>query len=118
MQNDASKNIGNKEIYEMHADFCKVIANSKRLMIIALLGTNEMSVSQIVEALNLPLSNVSQHLRVLRGKHIVKTRKEGQTVYYSLSDLRLPSVCSEIRTILLEGMEERFNKAQKMASES
>jgi DNA-binding transcriptional ArsR family regulator len=102
----------NIEIYEMHAEFCKTIASPKRLMIIALLGKNEMSVSELMKALEVPLSNVSQHLRVLRSRHIVKTRKEGQTVYYSLSDPRLPGVCSDIRTILLDGMKEQFKKTR------
>ena len=77
------------EIFELHADFCKIIASSRRLMIIQLLEKQEMSVSEIAEALNVKNSNISQHLRVLRSRHVVKTRKEGQTVFYALKYPRL-----------------------------
>jgi ArsR family transcriptional regulator len=102
------------EIFELHADFCKTIASSKRLMIIDLLARQEMSVSEIVKALDVRLSNVSQHLRVLRSRNIVKSRKEGQTVYYSLTNPRMPKICNEIRSILLDGMEKRGEKAKGM----
>ena len=89
------------EIYELYADFCKTIASSKRLMIIELLGKREINVSEIVKALDVRPSNISQHLRVLRLCNIVKSRKEGQTVYYSLTNPRMAKICNEIRSILL-----------------
>ena len=100
------------EIFEMHADFCKLIASSRRLMIIDLLSKHEMSVGEIAEALKVPPSNISQHLRVLRSRSVVLTRRDGQTVFYRLSNLRLPKVCAEIRSILLDGMESGGKKAQ------
>ncbi len=104
----------NTEIFDLHADFCKIIASSKRLRIISLLAKGEMSVSEIVHALQVRDSNVSQHLRVLRSRHVVTSRKEGQTVYYRLTDPRLPKVCEKIRSILLDGMEKRAKKAKGM----
>jgi ArsR family transcriptional regulator len=88
-------------IYELQADFCKTIASSKRLMIIELLSKREINVSEIVKALDVHPSNISQHLRVLRLCNIVKSRKEGQTVYYSLTNPRIAKICNEIRSILL-----------------
>jgi len=102
------------EIFELHADFCKIIASPKRLRIISLLAKGEMGVSEIAHTLQVRDSNVSQHLRVLRSRYIVISRKEGQTVYYRLTDPRLPKVCEEIRSILLDGMEKRGRKAKGM----
>lgn len=103
-----------KEIFELHAEFCKMIASPKRLMIIELLAKKELSVGEIAQALDVPHSNVSQHLRVMRSRHIVAARKEGQTVYYRLTHARLPKVCAEIRSILLNGMEVRGREASGM----
>jgi len=100
------------EIFEMHADFCKTIASSRRLMIIELLAKREMSVGEIAEKLGVQPSNISQHLRVLRTHNVVLARKEGQTVFYSLTNQRLPKVCEEIRSILLDGMETKGRKAR------
>lgn len=91
-----------------------MIASSRRLMIIELLAKKEMSVGEIAAALHIQPSNISQHLSVLRSGNIVKTRKEGQAVFYSLSNHRLPKVCAEIRSILLEGMEKTGKKAKGM----
>ena len=89
------------EIYELHADFCNTIASSKRLMIIDLLAGREMNVSEIAKVVDVRPSNISQHLRILRLRNIVKSRKEGQTVYYSLTNPRIAKICNEIRSILL-----------------
>ena len=102
------------EIFELHAEFCKMIASPRRLKIIELLAKKELSVSEIARALDVTHSNVSQHLRVMRSRHIVATRKDGQTVYYRLTHSRLPKVCAEIRSMLLEGMDVRGKKARGM----
>jgi ArsR family transcriptional regulator len=106
--------IDDTEVFELHAEFCKIIASSRRLRIIQLLAEKEMNVGDIAEALQVQPSNISQHLRVLRSHDVVKTRKEGQTVWYSLTNRRLPKVCTEIRSILLEGMEKNGKKAKGM----
>ena len=86
--------IDENELFELHADFCKILSSSKRLMIIQLLARKEMN------------------LRVLRSRYVVESHKEGQTVYYRLTRSKLAEVCAEIRSILLEGMEQRGKKAK------
>lgn len=99
--------IRNYEIFKLHAEYCRTLANPKRLMMLALLNRREMSVGQIAEAIGVPLATASQHLSVLRNKHVVEARKEGQTVYYQPADPRLLEACSMIRTVLLDGMKSR-----------
>ncbi|MCK6264866.1 metalloregulator ArsR/SmtB family transcription factor [Vibrio sp. ZSDE26] len=63
----------------------KAMANEKRLQILCLLHTNELSVGDLGSQLALSQSALSQHLAWLRRDGLVVTRKEAQTVYYSLS---------------------------------
>lgn len=98
----------------MHADFCRVLSNSKRLMILDCLKKGEMSVGELAESIGAPLSTVSQHLSVLRDKHIVESRKDGQTVYYRPTDLRLMGACDVIRTVLIDGLKKRGEFARKI----
>jgi DNA-binding transcriptional ArsR family regulator len=91
-------------IFELHANFCRSLSNPKRLIILAVLAKGEKSVSELAEASGVTLANISQHLAVLRGHNIVKSRKEGQTVYYSITDTRLIDACNLIRAVLLDGM--------------
>ncbi|WP_372529421.1 ArsR/SmtB family transcription factor [Parvularcula marina] len=68
------------------ADFLRSLANEKRLMIVCQLISGEMSVGELCESLDVRQSTMSQQLALLRMEGIVKTRKEAQTVYYSLAN--------------------------------
>ena len=64
------------------AEYCRVFSNAKRVLILWLLGTEEMSVSDIASALDASLQNTSQHLRVMKDRGILSSRREGQSKYY------------------------------------
>ncbi len=68
------------------ADFLRVLANEKRLMIACELVGGEKSVTEICVALEARQSTVSQQLALLRREGIVSARKDAQTVYYSLAN--------------------------------
>jgi ArsR family transcriptional regulator len=106
--------IRNEEIFHLHAEFCKMLANPKRLMILALLSKQEMSVGELAESMGTAMATVSQHLTALRAKHIVEARKDGQTVYYHTTDPRLMEACISIRTILLDGLKRRGQIAKEI----
>lgn len=62
----------------------KALANERRLFILCHLLDKELSVGEMNEHLGLSQSALSQHLALLRNDGFVRTRKEAQTVYYSL----------------------------------
>ncbi len=101
------------DIFELPAGGCRTLANATRLKILALLGAREMSVGELADAIGASLSNVSQHLALLRGQHLVATRKEGQMVLYSLADRRIIQACAQIRAVLLDQMKLRSEVAQE-----
>jgi DNA-binding transcriptional ArsR family regulator len=79
------KNINQLEGLNTLADLLAVVGNSVRLKIVYLLyAHSELCVCDIAEILNMSDSAISQHLRKLKDKLIVKSRKDSQTVYYSL----------------------------------
>jgi ArsR family transcriptional regulator, virulence genes transcriptional regulator len=92
---------GNR-IFEIQADLIAMFANPRRIMIINILGEEEMSVGAIAEALDLPIPNVSQHLRVMKDRNVVASRKEGQTVYYRMTNPKFGQCCKIIRTAIIE----------------
>ncbi len=63
----------------------KALANEKRLMVLCLLVDGERSVGELNAELDLSQSALSQHLAVLRADGLVDTRREAQTIYYSLA---------------------------------
>jgi DNA-binding transcriptional ArsR family regulator len=66
------------------SEFLKALANRHRLMLVCQLIGGERPVGELAEALRIRDSTVSQHLAVLRKDGIVRTRREGQTIYYSI----------------------------------
>jgi DNA-binding transcriptional ArsR family regulator len=61
------------------------LSNEKRLVILCQLVDQERSVSDLTERLGAPQSTISQHLGVLRREGLVETRRDAQTLYYSLA---------------------------------
>jgi DNA-binding transcriptional ArsR family regulator len=104
------------DIFGLHAEFCKVIANATRLKIVSVLRHGELSVGRLAKATGASLANVSQHLRILRDHSVLRARKEGRTVYYRLRDPRLVEACELTRNILMGGMRERGAIAQRSST--
>ncbi len=75
------------------------MAHPLRLKVLCILGSDELSVQDIVAAVGTTQSNISQHLAILREKDILKARKDANKVYYRVGDprtLRLISMMSEV----------------------
>lgn len=93
------------QLFEMQAEICQTMADPKRLMIVHELRSGELSVGQLAQRLGLAQSNVSQHLAILRKRSIVTTRREGTSVYYSLSGNKIAEACDMVRQVLAEQLE-------------
>jgi len=91
-----------RELYQLHASVCKGLADPKRLLILYALRNGELSVSEICEEVGFAQANVSQHLAVLRDKGLVRTRKEGQFVFYSVSSPKIIQALELLRQVMTE----------------
>lgn len=74
------------------SDFLKVMADSTRLQLLMSLKQSEMCVSDLANVLDMTKSAVSHQLKALRLSKLVKSRKEGKTVYYSLDDEHIDEI--------------------------
>lgn len=68
------------------SELFKIFGDSTRVKIINVLINNELCVNDISEKINVSQSAVSHQLRILKQSKLVKFRKDGQTIYYSLAD--------------------------------
>ncbi len=104
----ASQHRSNKiDIFMVHADFCRVFSDPKRIRILWFLGTKQRSVSEIAKHLGVSMQNASQHLRVMRDKGAVDFHKEGQTVFYAVSNKKFIEASKLIRKGLLEELKKK-----------
>ena len=80
------------------ADFFRLFGDSTRVKILYALSQSELCVGDIAELLNMTQSAISHQLRVLKQSKLVKYRREGKAVLYSLAD-------GHVTTILKQGLE-------------
>lgn len=86
-----------QELFDL-AEFYKVFGDPTRVKILYVLSQSEMCVCDIANLLGMGQSAISHQLRVLKQMRLVKFKREGKTVFYSLAD-------DHIETILAQGME-------------
>lgn len=89
-------------MYEMQAQICSALANPVRLHILDLLSSQEMTATELLEVLEIPKANLSQHIAVLKEVGIVSSRREGLYQYLSLGIPKIKEACSLVRNVLLE----------------
>ncbi len=78
------------------ADFCRTLADDTRQRILVMLQERELCVTEIVEAFRMTQPTISHHLGVLRQAGLVKRRKEGKQVYYSLNRGNVVACCGRL----------------------
>lgn len=85
------------QLYKLISELAKSMANPHRLEIIDLLAQGEFSVEHIAGELNLSIANTSQHLQTLKKNSLVKTRRYGNHIYYTLSSYQVYHTLKGIR---------------------
>jgi ArsR family transcriptional regulator len=92
------QSVPEKEILEQIAELFKGFADPTRVHILSLLARSELCVTDIAEAVELSQSAISHQLRMLKQMHLIKYRREGKNILYSLAD-------DHVKTILEMGLE-------------
>lgn len=90
--------IPEKEVLDQIAELFKAFADPTRVHILSRLAERELCVGEIAEAVGLSQSAVSHQLRILKQIHLIKFRRDGKNIWYSLAD-------DHVRTILQMGLE-------------
>lgn len=66
------------------AQYCQVFSNPRRILILWALGKDEMSVGDIATIVGASIQNTSQHLRLMRDRGILSSRREGHAIFYRI----------------------------------
>jgi DNA-binding transcriptional ArsR family regulator len=81
------------------APLLKAMSNPSRLVILCQLAEGERSVGELEEAVGLSQSGISQHLAVLRREHVVATRRDRQTMFYSLASADVVALMTTLHKV-------------------
>jgi ArsR family transcriptional regulator len=110
------KNEIDMTIFKLQAAISKTMSNPLRLAILYYLKGKERTVNELAELLGASQSNISQHLALMRQRDIVKTRKNGTSIYYSVSNPKINLACDMVREVLLEQLGEKQNIIKKYST--
>jgi ArsR family transcriptional regulator len=103
-----------KEFFELHADFCRTFSNAKRLELLDLLKSGEMTVTELQNKMGITKANASQQLMLMRMKRIAKARREGANVFYSIASKQIAEACGLVQEALAQAMgEEQETKIRR-----
>jgi len=96
-----------ESFYNLHAEMCKTLSNPRRQAILDTIRSDEMTVTELIENTGISQANLSQHLAILRSKGVVKTRRDGNNIYYSLSNIKIIKAYDLISEVLEDSTNSR-----------
>ena len=100
-----SRTLMNAQILELarrQAEICRVVGNANRVLILWVLADQEMSVTDIAEAIDSSVQNASQHLRLMKDRGILAARREGRTILYRVEGHALLEGCGVMKQAIHE----------------
>ena len=88
------------EIDMLHNRICQALATPIRILILYRLKEKPLCVNELADVMQLPQSTISRHLGILKEKNLVKTKRDGTSIYYKLEEPRIIEVLDTMREIV------------------
>ena len=101
-----SEAVQRRAVYQMKAEFFRILGHPVRVRILELLKDGERTVGDLQSELQMDSSGTSQHLGVLRKHGVLESRRAGTSVYYTVRDPRTFQLLDTARQILSSGLTE------------
>lgn len=95
------------EVNQLHAEICAGLADPNRIMILYALSQSPRNVTELCNELSMSQPLVSRHLKVLRERGMVTTRRMGTIIEYALADDRLIQALDLLRAVMRDGLTKR-----------
>lgn len=95
-----------QSLRQFKAEIFQAMGHPTRVAILEYLCYGEMPVARICEKVQIEQANASQHLAILRGKHLVETRKKGNQIFYRLRNPLVAEMLTLMRQYFFEHMDE------------
>ncbi len=99
-----------EDFYELHANLCSVLSSSRRLEILNALRDKELTVTEILESMSISKTNLSQHLALMKDRGILASRRDGQHIYYSITNKKVIRAYDLMCEVLRELLDQKLSK--------
>lgn len=88
------------ELNELHADLCAALADPRRILLLYILADGELTVNELANQAEISQPVASRHLKILRAAGLVTATRQGVSVFYALTDMRLIQALDLLRLLL------------------
>ncbi len=103
-----------RPVYELKAEFFKTLGHPARIRILEILRDGELPVSELIPLVGLEASHLSQQLAVLRRANVVRSRRDGSTVLYTVVDPRIHQLLAVAKTIITSSLGETLDLLEEL----
>ena len=107
-----------QSLRQFKAEIFQALGHPTRVAIVEYLRDGEISVGKLCEKVGIEQANASQHLAVLRSKHIVETRKEGNQIFYRLRNPLVGDILEMMRKYFFDHMNEAMEMLKQEKREA
>lgn len=97
------------EINQLHANICNGLADPNRILILYALFEKPTNVSDLANNLGIPQPTISRHLKVLKERNMVHSKRDGKAVIYELADLRIIEALDIMRHVMSDSLTNQAN---------
>jgi ArsR family transcriptional regulator len=102
------------EVAQLHAQICSALADSTRILLLYALSDRSRNVGDLADTLKLPQPTISRHLKVLRERGMVVAHRDGQSIYYALTDKRTIHALDLLRAVLADHLKTQSDLASTL----
>jgi DNA-binding transcriptional ArsR family regulator len=104
-----------QEIIQLEADFCAALSEPTRIFILYALNDQSLNVTELTNELGIPQPTTSRHLKVLRERGLVYTKRQGTVIIYHLADKRIIQAMDLLRAAMRDRITQRANLVSEIA---
>ena len=116
-RHSCSHNLLNRKS-QLEADFCFSLSDPTRILILYALSETPLNVTELTNELGVTQPTTSRHLKVLRDRGLVTTKRQGTTITYHLSDKRLVQALDLLRSVMRDRLTQRVNLINEISLEN
>lgn len=102
-----------QEIIQLEADFCSALSEPTRIFILYALNDRSLNVTELTNELGIPQPTTSRHLKVLRERGLVYTKRQGTIITYYLADVRIIQAMDLLRSAMRDRLTQQASLVEE-----
>ena len=105
-----------QEVHQLHSRLCAGLADPTRILLLYALAEGSKNVNGLTEQLQIPQPTTSRHLKILRERGLVLSQREGQSIFYTVRDIRIIQALDLMRAVLADLLKDQISLVESVTA--